>query len=142
MSAQTLHPASHRSRVSGRRLLFILLAAPGAWMLMELLGWAIASRQCGLRAAQWSGELVRGGSWLLYVLIAAAFVLALAATLSAWTAWRATRDEKSGAGQQLAQLGEGRTRFLAMCGLIISSGFFLALLFVLLQLVAAPLCGR
>lgn len=139
---QTLHPPQHRSRVSGRLLLFILLAAPSGWILQELLGWAIASQQCGMRSAQEAAAMVRAGSPWFWLLIAIAFLLALSGTLAAWTAWRATRAEKSGSGHHLAELGEGRTRFLAMCGLITSAGFLLALLFHLVQLVAAPLCGK
>jgi hypothetical protein len=40
----------------------------------------------------------------------------------------------------LIERGEGRTRFLAMCGLMLSIGFFVAITFTSITLLLSPVC--
>jgi hypothetical protein len=74
-------------------------------------------------------------------------IIALAVSLGAlavsWRNYDATRHEHEGADrseQNLIEVGEGRTRFLSMVGMIFSGSFFLASIFTLLGLFMVPLC--
>ena len=123
-------------------MLYALLAAPAGWGLEELIGWAIASRHCGLRSAQLAGDLTRGMMPSFFILTVVAFALALTGSAVAWRAWQRTRGEKRDSGHHAAELGEGRTRFMALWALITSVSFSITLLFHAIPLWVAPLCGK
>jgi hypothetical protein len=72
---------------------------------------------------------------------AASLAICLAAGGLAWRNWRRTRDEKPGSAHQLIASGDGRTRFLAMAGMLVSALFLIAIAFAALNLVAVPPCG-
>jgi hypothetical protein len=69
-------------------------------------------------------------------------VTAIVSGFLARHAWRASRSEHRGASQHLLDIGEGRTRFLAMSGLMMSAGLFTLLVFTSLTLLLVPACGR
>jgi hypothetical protein len=54
--------------------------------------------------------------------------------------WRKTRHEMSGSAHYLLEVGEGRTRFLAMFGVFTSGGFLIAFIFSAAMLFLIPLC--
>jgi hypothetical protein len=139
-SAQPSHPAPHRRRVSATMLLIGLLGAPGGWFLLELGGWALASYHCGDTAAPYASGLMRATMPSFLVLTILAFAISLIGTWFAWQSLVMTRDEKSGPADAIAQLGKGRTRFIAMAALIASCAFTVALLFHVIQMWVAPLC--
>lgn len=132
-----MHPAPHRRRVGLLALCFGIVGAPLAWNLELLVGVALNGHQCFPRymprtLPTWSG------TWgFLLGMNIAAFVLAIAALLVAWRSWQRTRDEKPGS----AHGGEGRTRFMAMSGLMCSGLFLLALLFTLGVILLVPVCS-
>jgi hypothetical protein len=135
------HPAPQRRNISAWVLLFALLGAPLAWFALELGGWGLASLHCSLKSAQLQPELMRASAPLFLVLAAAAFAIALAGTAAAWQAWNRTRREKPDGAPDLAQSGEGRTRFVALTAFISSVTFMAGFLFHAIQLWFAPLCG-
>jgi hypothetical protein len=118
------HPAPHRDRVALSALLFGLAAAPLAWQVQIVVGSAAAT------AARKSTLLALFG-----VCLAAAFAGGLVALRS----WRLTFHELPGSAHDLVDGGEGRTRFMAMCGMLVSLLFFYALLFGLTALLLV--CG-
>lgn len=61
--------------------------------------------------------------------------------LVALNSWRATSQEMAETGPPLVEIGEGRTRFLAIWGVIISAGFFIAVFFDFVGLWILPTCG-
>ncbi|HWG11539.1 MAG TPA: hypothetical protein VN693_08610 [Rhodanobacteraceae bacterium] len=129
------HPAPHRHRVSLGALVFGIAGAPLAWNVELLAGAALAGHQCyprdiPLSLPRWTG------TWeFLLTLSLAAIVLGLSAGGVAWHSWGRVRDEMSGSG------GEGRTRFLALSGMLCSGLFLLALLFTLAVVWLVPLCS-
>jgi hypothetical protein len=136
------HAAPARHEVSRGALWFGILAAPTAWLGVQILDYGAASRFCGARSAEPSAQLVRAiEPWFLW-LTGAAFLIALVGCWVARRNWLRTRNEQSGSGHHLLKFGEGRTRFLAMCGLLISVSFCVAFLFTAAYMVVAPLCAR
>ena len=68
-------------------------------------------------------------------------VVGVAAPLLALRSWRRTRDEQPGSAHHLLSSGNGRTRFLAVCGLLSSVLFLIALVAASATLFLLPLCG-
>lgn len=136
------HAAPARHAVGKWALWYGVLGAPTAWLVVQMLDYGAASHVCGARSAESGAQLVRGTEpWFLW-LTGFAFLIALGASSVAYRNWRRTRNEQSGSGHHLLELGEGRTRFMAMCGLLTSVSFSLAFLFTAAFLLVAPLCSR
>ena len=134
------HPSPHRTRISAAALLFTLAIGPAAWVLQQTLSYGVTSHVCfpfdapvAPTASTWS--------WLWPAILAASVAFLLLALGGVWIAlgaWRATRDEKGGV---LLDVGEGRSRFLAVCGLLAGSLFCLAIVFDMAVAVSLPSCG-
>lgn len=130
-AASVIHPSPARKKVSLAALLFGLAGAPFAWAGQLLAGIVVAMRLCG----PWGAAEIRAASlWIS----AGAVAIALAALGASWRSWRATQEEgghiqpQEGFGHQhAAQVGEGRARFMAMGGLLMSTMFLAAVLFSL-----------
>ena len=134
------HPAPHRGHVSLLALWTGIVAAPAAWAAQLLLGFVLTAHACfprdvPLDAPIWNG--LRAG---LMALSAAAIVLAVASMALSYLSWTRTRGEKPGSGHQLISGGDGRTRFLSMCGLLVSALFLVAIGFETIALLLSPLC--
>jgi hypothetical protein len=126
--------------VSNFALGFGLLAAPFAWAVDEMALYFVASRQCEMQAYAVSEPLLRAVSpWFIGVSMMT-FIIALAGAWVAFDCWKRSRYEKQGSGHHLVEVGEGRTRFLAMTGLVTSTGFAIAFLFIFSQMFVVPLC--
>lgn len=141
-SATRGHAAPARHEVGKSALWFGILAAPIAWLTGQLLDYGTASYVCAANSAAPAARLVRATEpWFLW-LTGVGFLIALVSCWIAYRNWDRTRAERPGSGHHLLELGEGRTRFLAMCGLVTSGGFSLAFLFTGAYMVVAPLCAR
>lgn len=136
-------PAPYRHRTSLFWLWFGIVAAPALWFAQEWLNYAFSSYTC------YPGDtpliaVPAGWNWYrfgMYGIHAAAFLVALAAGYVSWRAWAATRDEEPGGLYQTMELGEGRTRFFAVWGMMFSVAFLGAILFETLASIIVPLCG-
>jgi hypothetical protein len=140
----TLHerPSLHRTRVSTATLFLGLALGPAAWALQLMLGYGLSSQACFPSdmpiavPAGWRHEwLIIAGTGLAFLLIA------LGGVGLALHAWSATRDEKEGTHHALLEVGEGRARFLALCGVLAGSLFCLAILFDLAVTFSLHSCG-
>jgi len=76
---------------------------------------------------------------LLLNLLAAA--IALAGAGLSYQHWQATRMEQRGDAEHAVESGEGRTRFLALWGVMAGLGFFIGILFNTLALLMVPTCA-
>jgi hypothetical protein len=135
------HPAPHRGRISLIGAGFGLLAAPGAWAAHLIISYALSSTACFP-----GGEPVHVPVWstlrtTLWGIDLIAVAIGVAAGMIAWRSWRLTRAEAEGGAHALVDAGEGRTRFLAVCGMMASGGFLLALLFASIGLLVVPACA-
>lgn len=140
-SGEAVHPAPQRHRANRLTLAFTLFVAPSAWLLQLGISFAVAAQACHgdfAPLAESPGGALR---WILAGIHLGAVVLAVLAAALAIRLWRRTRQEHHGSAGTLVDVGEGRTRFLALCAVFVSVGFLVALLFTGLGLLGVPLCG-
>ena len=136
-------PAPYRQRASLAWLWFGVIAGPLFWFVQEWLNYAFSSYTCypgdtPLAAVPAGWNWYRSG---MYGIDAAAFLVALTAGYVSWRAWVATRGEKPGGVDEAMELGEGRTRFFAIWGMMYSVAFLGAILFQTIASIMVPLCG-
>jgi hypothetical protein len=136
MASQTItatdgvdHPAPHRAKVNPFLLGFAVVGSPVAWSLEMLVSFPLAAHACFPKDAPVLSPTIPGLSGILCGIEIALFVVGALATAASVVCWRRTRKEKSGGTHHLLEVGEGRTRFIALSGLIISIGFLIALVF-------------
>ena len=135
------HPSPARAQASLASSWFALLAAPHAWALQLLIGSAITGYACYPHDAPLAAPIWDGMRAVLYLVEAACVALCVAGGWVAWRNWRRTRHEKPGSGRRLVEGGDGRTRFMAMSGLMISALFLVAIVFSSVQLIVLGACG-
>ncbi|HEY3644262.1 MAG TPA: hypothetical protein VGM16_02900 [Gammaproteobacteria bacterium] len=128
-ASETSHPAPHRDRTSLFWLWFGIFAAPVAWNLQLLIATAVTGHACYPATDPLGPEAGAHLSGLMGWIDAIGVLIAIVALLVSIVHWRKVRREKQGTGQHLLDQGEGRTRFMAMLGILNSLLFLLALLF-------------
>jgi hypothetical protein len=136
------HPAPHRGRVDLLASLYGIAAGPLAWGAHLLVNYGVTSHACFPGAAPRSTPPPGAGAlWsLLLAIDLIAMAIAASAALVSYRAWRASRREVSGHAGELIEVGEGRTRFLALWGMITGGGFLIVIAFDLVGLLVLPLC--
>jgi hypothetical protein len=141
-AAAPRHPSPHRDRVGLWAALFGVFAGPFAWAAQLNVNYAIASHACFPDMQSRTSVLPgwHGFAWGLGAINLLALALAVAAAILSWRSWRATGGEHRGGAGALLEAGEGRTRFLAACGLMSGLGFAAAILFNLLAVLTVPPC--
>ena len=137
-STEAGHPAPARGNVPLWTLWFGFLGAPLGWTLQTLANTAITSHGCYPQLYPLSSPITGGLRGILFVTSVVAIVLAVAALAMSFSTWRRTsaeHQEKSGAAasrhdQSTAALetGEGRTRFMALSGVLTSVVFLIVIL--------------
>lgn len=134
------HPSPHRDKVSLGALWFGIWGAPVAWTALELISYVLSMGVCGADAPAPDSPHAKAVWGAMLVTCILTSLLVLAATAVAINNWRRTRHEHKGSAHHLLEVGEGRARFLAMFGLLISAGFIVAFIFVAASLLLLPLC--
>jgi len=127
------HPAPARGRVRLATLAFGLFGAPAAWTVQTLVNLPVAAHGCFPRLDPLSTPATAIGG-VAFAVSVLALLVCVAATAAAWRAWTRTREEhQAGSGRGAAhdpktaalETGEGRTRFLALAGVLTSTTFLL-----------------
>jgi hypothetical protein len=134
------HPAPERAKAGLLSLSFSLAAPPLAWSIQSITGYAISTRACYPKDTPLIIPLLSGLRPLLLTINAAALLITVLGVAIAYRNWCATQRETGSGLEQLIQCGEGRTRFLAMCGMLLGAGFLVAILFTSVTLLLSPLC--
>jgi hypothetical protein len=133
----TGHPAPERARVALGALWFGFLAGPAAWTVQTLVDTAVTSHGCYPQLFPLSSPTLGGLRGVLFVVSVLAIILCVAGALVSWRDWMRTRDEhhsrsgKAGRHSQPAALletGEGRTRFMALSGILTSVTFLIVVI--------------
>ncbi len=149
MTTAERHEASHPSPARGSVALWLLIGAfaagPAGWITQLVVNYGIASHACYPRTEPWliapppgwSGE----SAWLA-ALNLTSLCVAVAGGLVSWRIWRRTRNEKAGDAESAMEIGEGRTRFIASCGILTATTFSIAILFGTLQPFLLLTCWR
>jgi len=125
---ETAHPAPARHRVSLGALWFGLFGAPAAWSVQMLADYSTNAHGCFTRLYPLSSPTMGAArmSLVLWLVSAAAVVIGIAALVVALRSYLATRHEWRGEAHELLEVGEGRTRFMALSGVMLSALFLLA----------------
>ena len=137
------HPSPHRDRVRILSLLFGLAAGPTAWISQLVLGYGLSSYACYPKDAPhlqspppgWGGEHI-----VLLGINLACLALAGVGLLVSLRNWRRTRNEARGGAHHMLEVGEGRTRFLSLCGMLGCVLFAAAILFNTVPIMGVPAC--
>ena len=126
------HPAPDRARVALPALWFGLFGGPFAWSAQTIVNLAVASHACFPRLSPVREPSVAGLRAIVFAVSLVAVLTCATAMAVAWRAWSKTRGEhQGGAGRATAhdrstallETGEGRTRFMALAGLLTSVTF-------------------
>ena len=131
------HPAPHRGRVALWESVLGLAGGPLAWLVQLAAGYALAAKPC------FAGpDPVPAGESRIWVILLylACLLAALAGGFLSLRLWRRTRDEKSGTANELLEVGHGRTRFLALWGVLLGFGFAGVILLNGFALLGVPPC--
>lgn len=137
-----LHPAPHRDRLRPLLAALILYTPPLAWFVQLAVGFGMTSWPCFPSMERHTTPLP-GYGWTSIGTLVLLLVCALLACTTAFLSWRIFRDvrEESGGGHDaLAEMGQGRTRFMALWGLYLGMGFALATLVTLPAFALVPRC--
>jgi hypothetical protein len=134
MHGHDAHPAPSRAKVSALVLWFGLFGGPAAWSVQTLVNLPVASHGCFPRLNPLSAPAttVRGAAFAVSLVAMAICIAALVVSARAWSRTRAEHHESTGAGRRhapataLLETGEGRTRFMALSGMLTSATFLVA----------------
>ena len=139
----THHPAPKRHAVRLHESFFALFGGPIAWFVQLNVGFALASQPCfrnGERTVmpQWMPDWTWEAMIALMILACA---VALLAALVSWRAWARTGDEAAGDHRHVLEVGSGRTRFLALWGVVLGTGSALATALTAVAFFFLPRCA-
>jgi hypothetical protein len=137
------HPSPYRDRVSLALLLFGVFAGPVAWSGQFAANYILAVDPCFLTRVVNTEPVLRGRSDWLAILIVnlVAALLAIAGGIISLRIWRISRHEQPGTASEAVETGEGRTRFLAIWGIMTGFGFLAAILFDTVGVILVPRCS-
>jgi DUF917 family protein len=136
------HPSPARGAVGLVSLWFGLGGGAAAWSVLTIVNYAIASQQCYPRMAPLALPMMgaRNLSMVLFATSGAAIVIGVIATIVAFRSWRRTSNESGGSTHWALETGEGRTRFMAVSGLMASAVFLLAIIVETISIVTVHPC--
>jgi hypothetical protein len=143
---QGTHPAPHRGRARPLYLLAGLVAAPLAWIIQICTCEALASQACFPTRHPLPEAALGSLLHLIAVVSGACFVIGSAGIAAGWVSWRATSRDRAegseGQAQGLFDSREGRTRFLAIVGILGSSVFMLGLMLTAMTALFVSPCAK
>jgi hypothetical protein len=137
------HPAPHRHQASAVATAFGLVAGPLAWFAQLCADYPLASWPCF--PGEQRGLLpLPDYAWTWRAMVAvsvAAFVVAVIAFMVARRTYNRVRGETHGDHQHLMDVGSGRTRFLALWGMIFSAAFAVGIAMNTVAFIVLPRCA-
>lgn len=136
-----LHPAPGRHQVGLGALWFGLFGAPVAWSIQELVSYAVVAHACYPNLQPQPTQSISGAWSIALIVSLLTLLIGLAAGVTAYRSWANSREERGNPEHHPLEHGEGRTRFMALSGLIVSSIFLLNLVMNAAVLFLVPACG-
>jgi hypothetical protein len=139
------HPAQQQHAVAQPLLWFGLFGGAAAWALQLLTNYALFAHFCYPSFVPLASPTF-GGVRALGIASSAVFLaVAVAALLVAFRSWSRTRAEAhqrrdAKHHHDAAEVGEGRTRFMAMSGMLVSGIMVYAVLMNAVPAVFMPVC--
>jgi hypothetical protein len=141
MTESASHPAPARHDVALPALWVGLFGAALAWTLQELIGYAVVSHAC---FPSWQPYRLPKAAGTWGVTVALSLVLLVLGAAGTWTAYRSwTRTGASGEDSlhHQTEVGEGRARFMALAGLLVSGMILFTMVMNVLVLFLIDPCG-
>jgi hypothetical protein len=135
------HPAPRRGIVPLPRLMFGIFGAPAAWALQTIVNYGVVSHFCYPGDAPVRSPTFGGVRGVAVLVSAAALLVVLLALVTAYRSWSATRHGHHQEHHELLEIGEGRARFMAFAGVLLSAVFLFAVLMNALPLITNTVCG-
>ena len=133
------HPARHADKLSSAMAAFMLLTPPLAWLVQLCIGAAATSWSCFPRDIRLMAPMPGYRLTALLVLLGCALLSAIS-TIVSLRKLAEVKDEEHGSHRRLADRGMGRTRFIALWGVILGVSFTVATLLHLAAFVLVPPC--
>lgn len=134
------HPAPQQHRVGLPPLWFGLFGAPAAWAAQLISNYALMSHFCYPRDTPLASPTFGAVRPLAIVISAVLLLVAAAALFVALHSWNETRYRRNAEQHEVAEIGEGRTRFMAMAGILVSGIFVYGVLMAGVPLITMPVC--
>lgn len=134
------HPSPSRGAVSGWRLVGGLAAGPFGWIGQMLVDYGLSSQLCMLGRAGHRSPPASGEAVALVAINLVCLAIALGGVLLSWSSWRRVQREKPGGPDATLSIGEGRSRFLAVAGMMSAGAFVVAILFNTIEPFMIPAC--
>jgi hypothetical protein len=140
--SSTSHPSPQRQNVDVRLLLGGLAAGPAGWIVQLVVSYAVSSNACSAARAQEfsSGSAFHHETGALLAVNLLCLLLVVVGGLISYRNWRSTRGETGGDAESALTIGEGRTRFIALCGILSAGAFAIGILFNTLEPFTVPGC--
>lgn len=138
--ASPAHPAPQQHRVGLPALWFGLFGAPAAWAAQLISNYALFGHFCYPRDTPLASPTFGGTRAVAIVVSAVLLLVAAAALFVAIHSWQATRYRRGAEHHEVAEIGEGRTRFMAMSGIIVSGIFVYGVLMLGIPLFTMQVC--
>ncbi len=135
-----IHPSAARGETSILLLLYAMVAPPCAWIMAQVFCSALVTEACHPKYDPLPAPEFDGTHLAHALALGVAVLVCASGAVVAQGAWRRTRAEHLGGSQTLLAVGEGRSRFMALVGLLTSLGFLLAVLFSAPADLLVPLC--
>ena len=139
-AASPTHPAPQQHLVGLPALWFGLFGAPAAWAAQLISNYALLGHFCYPRATPLASPTFGGTRALAIVVSAVLLLAATAALFVALHSWQETRYRRRAEHHEVAEVGEGRTRFMAMSGILVSGIFVYAVLMTGIPLFTMQVC--
>ena len=142
-SVTAQRPVPHADRVPFHESFFALFGGPIAWFLQLCGGYALASPACFIQGDRsWLPTIGSQWTWpAMLTLMLTAVMVALLALAMSWRAYRPRHDKVRGDVAFPTEVGAGRTRFLALWGMVLGAGFACATALTTIAFALLPRCG-
>jgi hypothetical protein len=133
------HSTSYSAWIAGA---FGLVGGPAAWYLQLCAGYVLASGPCFPHDTRRPTPL-DGFAWTWPALIAILIFGVLVALAAFWVSWRTLNRVQHGPSEKhpVLEANIGRTRFLALWGMVYGAGFALATLVTAVAYIVLPRCA-
>lgn len=138
--ASPTHPAPQQHLVGLPALWFGLFGAPAAWAAQLISNYALLGHFCYPRDTPLASPTFGATRAVAIIVSSVLLLVAAAALVVALHSWQATRYRRRAEHHEVAEVGEGRTRFMAMSGLLVSGIFVYAVLMTGLPLLTMSVC--
>ena len=140
MTMTVAHPAPRRGIVPLRTLWFGIFGAPAAWALELIVGYGVIAHYCYPRDVPLSTPTFEATRLTGLVACVVLVLVGVAALATAIHSWRELRHGHDAEHHELLEVGEGRARFMAFGGVLLSTMFLFALLMSAVPVFTNSLC--